>query len=605
MGVVGSSNLSAGTFEFLFIVLAQGKYSKYPDDMHKRWWIPYGIIALLLLPIVLPMYTETILGSADNLAHLFRVVNLDYALSQGYIWPRWAALEAHGFGAPIFNFNYMLPYYVIRGLWQVTGSLIHASQLYMMLTILGSSIAMYMFAASVFTVPAALVAAIVYAYTPYHLMTIYLYSGYGEALAFVWVPLFAHAVVHYIKHPEIVVYRVVSVMTLSALILTHNLSALMAIPFVYSLMFGITSKLTWAKRIQQAFATISISALLTAWFWLPSVAEQHLTKLSVLFEKETALRSYFFQIIAPIIENSIAALRFVPPSYYSYAIGIPTLLISSMALWFLTRSFVRGNGWKHEYTRIGATYMIWFIATICMTRAWSEPLWKLLPAQMNFLSYPYRFFFLNSFASAMLAAYVIMKLNGVWKKLPYKMFEIGLIIFVIWQGIMYAHPAIDRFSFGEKYFSYDQTVREAPYTHKNMGYIEFIPRSASSDFVNGLDGLSTQPPRAEIISGSGSIRIVKQKAQALILRVKATEELRLRVNILYFAGWTGLLGRHAYIPTVDNEGRMIFTLPKGEYDFYVVFANTPIRTIAIGISIGTALIFLVYMYLSQKNLRYK
>lgn len=156
--------------------------------MFKRF-APYILLLLLLYPIVQPMYSKTILGSADNLAHLFRVVNLDAALREGYLWPRWAGLAGHGYGAPIFNFNYMLPYYFVIAIWRVCGSLIHASQWYMIATILGSSLAMYASIASIFSVPAALVAAVAYAYIPYHLMTIYLYGGYGEALAFVWVPL--------------------------------------------------------------------------------------------------------------------------------------------------------------------------------------------------------------------------------------------------------------------------------------------------------------------------------------------------------------------------------------------------------------------------------
>ena len=563
--------------------------------MRKRFLLPYGIILLLLLPITLPLYAKTILGSADNLAHLFRVVNLDYALSQGYIWPRWAALEAHGYGAPIFNFNYMLPYYLIRELWQLTGSLLHASQLFMMLTLFGSAVGMYIFAASLFSNPAALVAAIVYAYMPYHLMTIYLYGGYGEALAFVWIPFLAYFVVKFTKNPQMWRYRIASIVTLSTLILTHNLSALMAIPFVYSLIFFVSSEQPIIKRMQNSLATISISVLLTTWFWMPSITEQHLTKLSVLFEKETALRGYFFQVIAPIIENSITALRFVAPSYYSYAIGLPTVLIVGVAALFLLRLRVFGNGWKYEQMRIGAVYMFWFLVTICMTRVWSEPLWKLLPAQMNFLSYPYRFFFLNTFATAIIAAFTVTNVRSVTRKTFSTICEIGLIVFVIWQGIIYAHPDIDRFAFGEKYFSYEQTVREAPFTHKNMGYIEFIPKTTDSAFINSLDTLAIQSPRAEVISGTGSVKVVTQKAQMLRLHISAKDQVRLRVNILYFPGWMGIMRGVIYTPKVDRQGRMVFILPHGSYDFHVTFRDTPIRRMSTYISLISLSVFIIFI----------
>jgi hypothetical protein len=563
--------------------------------MSNRWWVPFGIITVLLLPIVLPLYANTILGSADNLAHLFRVVNLDLALSQGYLWPRWAGLEAHGYGAPIFNFNYMLPYYLVRTLWHLTGSLLHASQFFMILTLLGSAFGMYVFVASLFTVPAAIVAAVVYAYMPYHLMTIYLYGGYGEALAYVWVPLLAYFFVKNIKHPTNRIYSMASIVTLALLILTHNLSALMAIPFVYSLIFFVSSQFSYFHRIRNAVLSTSASILLTAWFWLPSMWEQHLTKLSVLFEKETALRGYFFQIIAPIVENSILALRFIPPSYYSYAIGIPTIFVVCISCLFLFRSITLGNIWKHEHTRIGILYVCWFVITLCMTRAWSEPVWKLLPAQMNFLAYPYRFFFLNSFAVAVLAGFVITRLSVILPINIHKTLRIALVAFVIWQGVIYAHPDIDRFSFGEQYFTYEQTVREAPFTHKNMGYIEFIPKTADSAFINALDDVPIQSPRAEIISGSGLVTIRTQKVQDLSLHVQANDTIKLRINILYFPGWVGVIRGVTYTPNTDREGRMVFTIPQGEYDISIQFRDTPVRTLATYISIISLCVLLGFI----------
>ncbi len=585
------------------MALAHVLYSTYSDNMHKRWWIPCTVIAILLLPILLPLWSKTILGSADNLAHLFRVVNLAHALSQGYVWPRWAALEAHRYGAPIFNFNYMLPYYFVWLLWQMTGSLIHASQLFMMGTLLGSAFGMYLFVSSLFTIPAAIVAALVYAYMPYHLMTVYLYGGYGEALAFVWSPFFTYFFVRFIQYPKKYVYGVSSIIVFALLILTHNLSALMAVPFVYSVMFFVTSGLSYSKRAIYAALVTTSSALLTAWFWLPSLSEQQYTKLSVLFEKETSLRGYFFQMISPIIENSIAALRFTAPSYYSYAIGIPTIVIVLVAGTFLLQKLISRKNILAEHYRIAFVFMLWFVLTLYMTRAVSEPLWKLLPAALNFLSYPYRFFFLNTFAVAVLAGFVVFMSKSIHSKRISNIISIGLGVFVMWQGVIYAHPAIDRFSFGEEYFSYEQTVREAPFTHKNMGYIEFIPRTADSDFVNGLDALPQKSPRVEVVDGNGNVFIDTQKAQYVRVHVRASERITLRVNILYFPGWVGIRNGVILVPTIDKQGRMEFTLPAGEYNFEIQFRNTLIRKWATAISIvSVCLSVLIIAFYFYKNI---
>ena len=81
----------------------------------------------------------------------------------------------------------------------------------------------------------------------------------------------------------------------------------------------------------------------------------------------------------------------------------------------------------------------------------------------------------------------------------------------IWQGYMYSHPNIDTFSFEESYFTTVQTVRYAPNTYKNMGYIEFIPTTADSNFINALDSFAEPTSKVEIVSGQASANVVIQK----------------------------------------------------------------------------------------------
>ena len=570
--------------------------------MFKRF-APYILLLLLLYPIVQPMYSKTILGSADNLAHLFRVVNLDAALREGYLWPRWAGLAGHGYGAPIFNFNYMLPYYFVIAIWRVCGSLIHASQWYMIATILGSSLAMYASIASIFSVPAALVAAVAYAYIPYHLMTIYLYGGYGEALAFVWVPLLFTFFFKLITHPRNLVHYIWSIFFLSLLILSHNLSALMALPLIGTLVFVVPNS-RMIEGIKRLLIVCASSALLTCWFWLPSLMEERFTKLSVLFEKETGLRGYFFQMIAPVWENSLRALQFTAPGYYSYAIGVPTILVVIIGIIFLLRPKKPQRIDAVQNQRFGVYFLIWCVASFVMTRQVSEPIWHLLPAQMNFLSYPYRFFFISTFATAGLTGYLVHEIYKFKIQKIETIVTLCIVGLFMWQGIVYAHPNIDTFGFGEEYFTYSQTVREAPYTHKNMGYIEFIPRSANSDFVNALDSQTMQSQRAEFLNGSGTLHIKSQKAQELTLAIQAQEASRIQINILYFPGWIGKIGTTTYMPQVDANGRMIFSVPKGTYDMHVIFANTFIRTFAIALSIISFSVFICFIaYTCVKSMK--
>src|SRR3990167_9703376 len=73
------------------------------------------ILSFLLLAIaVFPLFNSFHRGTADGLAHKFRLVSFMKSLGEGNIRPRWLADQALGFGSPIFLFNYLLPYYVDR-----------------------------------------------------------------------------------------------------------------------------------------------------------------------------------------------------------------------------------------------------------------------------------------------------------------------------------------------------------------------------------------------------------------------------------------------------------------------------------------------------------
>ena len=67
---------------------------------------------------------------------------------------------------------------------------------------------MFLFTADFFGVAASSIAAVAYVYFPYHLMTIYLYGGYGEAMAYVLLPLvFLFFVDSYVDNPSCILQQ--------------------------------------------------------------------------------------------------------------------------------------------------------------------------------------------------------------------------------------------------------------------------------------------------------------------------------------------------------------------------------------------------------------
>src|SRR3990170_1161394 len=144
---------------------------------------------VILIPVMLPLFSPNVYGTADGLAHKFRLMSFTRSLTEGNLRVRWLSDQALNFGSPIFLFNYLLPYYV-TSIFKLSGFDIRASvQIYQGLTLVMSFIFMFLLAEKLRGKTAGIIAAVVYTYAPYHLLTIYLYEGWGEMTAFVYPPL--------------------------------------------------------------------------------------------------------------------------------------------------------------------------------------------------------------------------------------------------------------------------------------------------------------------------------------------------------------------------------------------------------------------------------
>jgi len=94
------------------------------------------LILLILVPVTFQIFRPYVLGTADGLAHKFRLVSFMNSIREGNIRPRWLSDQALGYGSPIFLFNYLLPYYVISAI-KTTGFDIRTSvQVYEAITII-------------------------------------------------------------------------------------------------------------------------------------------------------------------------------------------------------------------------------------------------------------------------------------------------------------------------------------------------------------------------------------------------------------------------------------------------------------------------------------
>ncbi|MBP8863812.1 MAG: hypothetical protein KBH71_06160 [Anaerolineae bacterium] len=250
-------------------------------------------------------------GGGDSPFLLQRTLDMAENLRHGILPARWMAHAAYDLGYPFFNHYAALPFYLSGGLTALGLSPLLAIQATQTLGFLLAALTLALWAQRVYgNRRATLLAVAAYAFAPFHLVNVYVRGdSLSEFWAFVWYPLILWTLDRAAERPTL---RRVTLAALSyaALILTHNVSALIFAPF--ALLYAINQQIgksanqqisesanlqeneSTSQRIsentnhalrithyivrstQYAVRLISpflLAFLLTAWFWIPAIGE--------------------------------------------------------------------------------------------------------------------------------------------------------------------------------------------------------------------------------------------------------------------------------------------------------------------------------------------
>ena len=264
-----------------------------------------GLVLVLLLTLftAIPLLSNPGLPNGpDVLYHSYRVAEMNRSWQHGLLFPRWAEGFYYGYGSPLFHFYASLTYY-ITGLLHFAFNLgaLDALRVLLMLSLLACSSGMYLFARRRNGRLGALIAGLVYVYSPYLMYTEAFARGtYPELLAFAlfpWLLWRADAVRDRPSGRNLLSLFLLQV----ALINAHNLMAVTLTGIMLAWIIFETliqqfnreaSHLSWTSAVW-AILAILLGIGAASSFWLPVFLESdsvHLENLTVagLLTIETA-----------------------------------------------------------------------------------------------------------------------------------------------------------------------------------------------------------------------------------------------------------------------------------------------------------------------------
>ncbi|MGI8420264.1 MAG: 6-pyruvoyl-tetrahydropterin synthase-related protein, partial [Candidatus Levyibacteriota bacterium] len=244
----------------------------------------YWSIAPLFHPGFFPIHDGEQVG---------RLHELHLDVVSGQLPPRLSQNLGYGYDYPLFNFYPSFVYYIAEVYHLLGFSYISSIKIMIATGFLLAAIGMYWLSRYYFGRLAGVISAVLYTYASYHSVDVYVRGALPEFWSFVFFPFIFLGFTKIAEKPR-TLWTIVTGVLLACFVLTHNLIAMMSSPFILGFLIYLVMITKEKKQfIHSVLISGTLGVLLSAYFWLPSLAEKHNTMVNLL-TKELADYSLYF-----------------------------------------------------------------------------------------------------------------------------------------------------------------------------------------------------------------------------------------------------------------------------------------------------------------------
>lgn len=527
------------------------------------------IFILSLIPFTYVFSTSLFLHTHDGIVHLARMAAYFKALSSGNFPIRWASDLNYGYGMPLFDFIYPLPYWVSSFFLFLGFGLVNSFKLVLLVSYILSGFFMFAFAKNFLgDNKKALLATIFYQFFPYRLIDLFVRGDIGEIYAFTFLPLVLYGLTVFFKKRSFLNFTVTSIAA-ALLILSHNSLSLSF--FIVSCLFILFFSKNKINALLE-FGSLIMGLGLSAFYWLSAIFDHKYT-YGNLFMKDIYL-SHFPPIqnfFIPNLNNS-SSLQTGGISVQIGALHVIALLSAVFIFIFLKKV---DTGLK----KILIFCVIIIAASLFFMNPISQILWEKISLLRQF-QFPWRFLGLISLPASLISvAFFSFKIS------KNKFFVYVVSLLVILSTVYYWKPPLGFDHINEKYYW------NYPLNTTYFGETDLI-WSAGPKF-------SYPKEKVDLIGGKGVISGYKKSSNGHNFYVEAQTNISLVDHTQFFPGWKVFIDKvpaEIQFQDISWRGEITFSVPKGKHFVEVIFGETSIRKIADFISLfafaGLILLFL-------------
>ena len=538
-----------------------------------------GVIVLLAGLAVMPFRLPGIANSDDILPTIYRVFSLHASWQAGVFYPRLSSDLAYAYGVPLFQFYPPLASYVAE-LFHVLGlGFINAIKATYFLGFVCAGLGMYVYVARLYGARAsALLAAVAYMYAPYYFVDVYSRGALAEALALALLPwiLWAFYNLHQTGGRG---WFVLTAPALAALVLTHNSLSLffLMLLMVYLVVLGL------GRRWWLCLAAVGLALGLSAFFWLPAIAE----RTYVDFSRMTQGMYDASRNLLPLRDLFQRGFLFdyAMPRAFRWGL-LPAILTSA--------GFVVGL-WKLKSQR---RLILFFALVVLVALLLQSPVaaifWTRLPL-VNFIQFPWR---LQTFV-ALGGAILIGALPALFMRPSQTAADrpdsrLGwpvtgaLAVVLILTATAQLWPAYQA-AWQTSKFSESDISRQYMYARGRTDFElfgDYLPIWVAADMTEVMNGISMTTESSLQLWPTPTVQVRRWRPAQIAALVSAPASFPLTLHRFYFPGWQGLVdGQAAPVYPSGELGLVTVDVPAGDHIVELRFGDTPLRRFANGLSL--------------------
>ncbi len=543
-------------------------------------------LLILSIPASLPLLSAGFYEPHD-LHHFADIYQMIRAFQSGQLPPRLGPDFSFGYGYPLFNFYYLMPFYLGSFFFFLFGSITASFKLVFLVCIISSVLGMYLFLREFTGKWGATVGSILFLYTPYRAVQIYVRGAMGEALALSLLPLVLWGITRIIRNPNNKnLMAGVSLIT-ATFILSHNYLWALSFPWILLLIIFLMAKRGGKRPGKSLMFTGLLSIGLTAYWWLPALLENKLVASKTPFP----LIDHFPFIKQLIIPSwGYGSSVWGPGDEISFQIGLINLFVLAffaLLLIFKQKLFRKKGFYFPLWALIG------FLASVLMMNSRTYFIWKIIPFH-NFIQFPWRLLVFTTLFSSVLAAIIVDLVSKKGQKFA------GILVIGTSMALTFNY-----FQPSKIFYKTDNNYLARLFSDRTL---EGKKETISDEYLNysedylllskWTDKRPSNLPESKIqASANAEIKLIKEiNPTHWQAKVEAKQATKIIFHSYYFPGWFAKLdGKNTEISAAKPYGQIELQLSKGEHEVEFFWKETPLRKVSDLISLLSLILVIIVL----------